>query len=84
MAYTLAEAARLMTDPLKKGIIDIFRRESLIMDKLSWEDAGTLSIKVLRNKTLPTVYWRKIGGIFTESKGEVEELEEREIGRAHV
>jgi hypothetical protein len=77
MAYTLAEAARLMTDPLKKGIIDIFRRESLIMDKLTWEDAGMLSIKVLRNKTLPTVYWRKIGGTFTESKGEVEELEER-------
>jgi hypothetical protein len=77
MAYTLAEAARLMTDPLKKGVINIFRRESFIMDKLTWEDAGTLSVKVIRTKSLPTVYWRKIGGTFTEGKGEVEELEER-------
>jgi hypothetical protein len=77
MAYTLAEASDLMTDPLKKGVIDIFRRESFIMDKLSWEDAGTLSVKVIRTKTLPTVYWRKIGGAWTEGKGQVEEVEER-------
>ncbi len=77
MAITLAEMSRLLTDPLKKGVVDVFRRESKIMDRLSFEDSGTLSIEVLRTKTLPTVGWRKIGNAYGSSQGVTEPIVER-------
>ncbi len=77
MAYTLHDYSVLMTDPLKKGVVDIFRQESLLMERLPWETAGRLSIEIIRTKTLPSVSWRKIGGSFSESKATFEPIQER-------
>jgi len=78
MAYTLADYSRLAGDNLlKRAVIETWRKESLIMDSLSFENAGKLSIKVIRSGALPTVYWRKIGEGWTESKGTTETVEER-------
>lgn len=77
MSYTLADFSRLATQPLKKAVIDIFRRESFMLDTLSFESPGTLNIELLRTKTLPTITARKIGEAYTVSKGEVENLQER-------
>jgi hypothetical protein len=77
MAYTLADMARIATEPLKKGVVDVFRRESFIMDTLRWETVNSLSLTVLRTKTLPDLTWRKIGETWVESKGVVEPIQER-------
>jgi len=76
MAYTLADYARLAPDDLTKGVVDIFRRESPVMDLMSFENADQLSITVLRTKSLPSVGFRKINSSFAESKGTVEPVQE--------
>lgn len=77
MAFTLADFSRLATQPLKKAVIDIFRRESFMLETLSFETPGTLNIEMLRTKTLPTITAREIGESYTESKGDTENLQER-------
>jgi len=65
------------TQPLKKGIFDVFRKSSFVMDKLPWESTGTLSVEYLRTKTLPTITARNIGEAMTDSKGVLEPMEEQ-------
>jgi len=77
MSFTLADFSRLATQPLKKAVIDIFRRESFMLETLSFETPGTLNIEMLRTKTLPTITAREIGESYTESKGLTENLQER-------
>ncbi len=69
MAYTLADYARLAETELKRGIVDILRTASLIMDYLSFEDYGKLNMEIIRTKTLPDVTTRKINETWSESKG---------------
>lgn len=76
MAYTLADFLRLADSDLKKGVIDVFRRESFAMDLMSFPGIDGLSTQVMRTKSLPTVAFRKIGGTWSESKGEVEPIQE--------
>ena len=77
MSYTLSDFYAQATQPLKKGIYDVFRKESFIMDKLPWETTGNLSVEYLRNKTLPTITARNIGEGMTASKGVLEPMEEQ-------
>jgi len=77
MPYTLADYARLADSDLKRGVIDIFRRESFAMDVLQWEDSDTLSIQAIRTKDLPSVGFRRINEAFSASKGTVEPIQER-------
>lgn len=77
MAYTLADYARLAESPLKAGVVDILRASSVLMDALSWEDAGKLNIEIVRTKYLPTVGTRKIGGTWTHTQGGVDTITER-------
>lgn len=77
MAYTLADYARVQKDPLKAGVVDIFRRESSPMDLLPWETIDTLKVQALRTKTLPAVEWRKIGETWSGGSGTVEPVDER-------
>lgn len=77
MAYTLQDYAQLAGDnDLKKGVIDVFRREAIVMDQMSFEDVSTLSVSVLRTKSLPSVTWRKIGGTWSDSKATFEPISE--------
>jgi hypothetical protein len=77
MAYTLADFSKTATDPLKKGVVDVFAKESMLMDMLSFETAGTLGVTLMRPSTLPSIVARNIGESFTESKGIIESLEEK-------
>lgn len=77
MALTMADFSRLATQPLRKAVIDIFRKESMVMDILPWEDAGTLSIEIPRVKDAPVPAWRKINADFSESKAVTETIQER-------
>ena len=76
MAYTLQDYARLAKSDLKAGIVDVFRRESFVMDLMSFENIDGLSVQILRTKTLPTVGWRKIGGTWSPSKATFEPIQE--------
>jgi len=76
MPITLADWARSETDNLRRAIIDIYRKESMIMDALPFEDAGTLKIEVRRTKRAPRPAFRKINADFSESKGTFEPLQE--------
>lgn len=76
MAWTLADMAKVETDPLRKGIIEGLLIDAVVMRQLKFDTAGTLSIKVTRMKTLPTVGWRKIGADYAESTGKTEQISE--------
>lgn len=76
MPYTLSDYERLATDDLKRGVVDVFRRESFAMDLMTFEDTDNLSVQVLRTKSLPSVAFRKIGETWSESKGEFEPVQE--------
>jgi hypothetical protein len=76
MAYTLADFSAQATQPLKKAVIETWRKESFLMDKLPIETAGTLSVEFVRTKTLPTITARNIGEGMTESKGVLEPMSE--------
>jgi hypothetical protein len=77
MAYTLADYSRMAQDPLVKGVVDVFRKESHVLDSLRIETTGYLKYDGMRTSTLPSVYWRKIGESYTESKGVTEPVSER-------
>ena len=77
MAFTMSDFYAQATQPLKKGIFDVFRKSSFVMDKLPWESTGTLSVEYLRTKTLPTITARNIGEAMTDSKGVLEPMEEQ-------
>lgn len=76
MAYTLADFSAQATQPLKKAVIETWRKESFLMDKLQFETTGTLSVEFVRTKTLPTITARNIGEAMTESKGVLEPMSE--------
>jgi len=82
-AFTLADYAS-SNKPLIAGVAQVLREASPLMDLLKFVDAGTLSINVIRAKTLPTVGWRKIGAQLNSSKGSVDMIEETafDVGNA--
>jgi hypothetical protein len=57
MSVTLAEASKLSTDILLKGIIETIVKESPILQKLPFIQITGNSLKYNREKTLPTAAW---------------------------
>jgi len=57
MSITLAEASKLSTDILVKGIIETIVKESPILQKLPFIQITGNSLKYNREKTLPTAAW---------------------------
>ena len=74
---TLADYAQLAPTNIERGVIDVFRRESFILDSLSFEPSGGLQKTVIRSSGLPAVGWRKIGEGWQSSKATFEPLTER-------
>lgn len=60
LPLTLAEYAA-EPKPLVQGVVNIWRKESKLMDVLPFEDVAALSIEVLRSGSMPSVSWRNIG-----------------------
>ncbi len=82
MAYTLAQLAKLETDPTRKGIIMNILRDAKIMEFLPFENVSSLKAVAVRYQTLPTGgAFRQIGGSYTESTdGDVEQVWESVYG----
>jgi hypothetical protein len=57
MSITLAEASKLATDVLLKGIIETIVKDSPILQKLPFIQIVGNSLKYNREKTLPTAAW---------------------------
>lgn len=76
MAQTLTEHLKTTRDNLKAGVLDTLLRRTDLMQIVPWENIGTLSVKVTRRKTLPTVAWRQLNAAHSESTGKTEQLDE--------
>src|SRR5512146_3474231 len=76
MAYTLAQLAKLETDPGKKSIMLNMIRVAKAMEVIPWENVDSLQSLAVRARTLPTGgAFRKIGGTYTEkTDGDVEKV----------
>ncbi len=60
LPLTLADYAA-EPKPLVAGVVNILRKESKIMDILPFVDVGSLSVKVYREGSMPSISWRNIG-----------------------
>jgi hypothetical protein len=69
MSISLAEASKLSTDILLKGIIETVVKDSPILEKLPFIQIVGNSLKYNREKTLPTVGWyAPVTGTWTQSE----------------
>ena len=75
MAITLAQAKATMTDKVDQLVIDEFRRESSLLDKLTFDDAvspgtggSTLTYGYVRLQTPSTASTRKINSEYTANE----------------
>ena len=69
MSITLLEAAKLATDPLKRGIIEIFPRVSPVLERLPFFAVNGMAYKYAQEQTLPGVAFRGINESYDESTG---------------
>lgn len=71
MSLTLLEAAKLATDPLQRGVIEVFPRTSPVLERLPFLTVSSDSYKYNQEATLPGIAFRGIGEGYTESTGVV-------------
>ena len=50
MSITLLEAAKLVTDPLKRGVIEIFPRVSPVLERLPFFNVNGQAYRTIRNR----------------------------------
>ena len=68
---TLLEAAKLVTDPLKRGVIEIFPRTSPVLERLPFFNVNGQAYKYNIEETLPGIAFRGINESYTEDTGVV-------------
>lgn len=68
---TLLEAAKLVQDPLARGVIEIFPRSSAVLQYLPFFDVNGQAYKYNREETLPGIAFRGINESYVESTGVV-------------
>ena len=73
---TLTEAAKLSTDTLQRGVIEIFARTSAVLEMLPFMDIQGNSYRYNVEDTLPGIGFRSVNEAFTESAGIVNQHSE--------
>lgn len=71
MSLTLTEAAKLMQDPLKKGVIETFARSSAVLERLPFFNVNGMAYKYNLEQTMPGIAFRGINDSYVESTGVV-------------
>lgn len=66
---TLLEKAKLCTDPLQRGVIEIFPKTSPVLERLPFFSVSSDSYKYNREETLPNIGFRGINESYTEGTG---------------
>lgn len=80
-APTLAQLAKVLTDPLRKGILMNLLRDSEIIGLVPWEASDSLTVKQVRWKSLPTTpAFRSLNEGYSNGYGETEQVEEALYG----
>lgn len=74
MAITLAQLAQIETEPLRKYILENMVRDTKVMDLLPFENVDSLRSIAVRWQNLPSVAFRAIGGNYTASEGQTEQV----------
>ncbi|MHA7959287.1 major capsid protein [Streptomyces sp. L500] len=69
MTLTLAESAKLSTDMLQRGVIEVFVQESPILDRLPLIQIQGNAYKYNEESTLPGVSFRAVNEAYPESTG---------------
>src|SRR4051812_46675521 len=70
MAMTLTEAAKYTTNKVKKGVLTIIAKDSMVMQKLPFQDVTGNALQYLRENTLPTGSFFAPGEVWTENTGD--------------
>lgn len=73
---TLLEAAKLSTDPLQRGVIEVFPRTSPVLERLPFLSVSSDSYKYNQESVLPGVAFRGINEGYDESTGVVNPVTE--------
>ncbi|MBJ6623653.1 major capsid protein [Streptomyces sp. DHE17-7] len=76
MAVTLAEAAKLSTTALQRGVIETFVQESSILDRIPLMQIEGNAYAYNEEATLPGVAFRSVNEAYTESTGTVNQKSE--------
>jgi hypothetical protein len=79
MALTLIEAAKIALgkdEALRATVMELFARNSDLLQYMPFEDIQGNALKFNREKTLPGVAFRGVNQAYTESTGEVEAVTE--------
>lgn len=71
MSLTLLESAKLVQDPLARGVIEIFPRVSPVLERLPFFEVNGQAYKYNQEQTLPGIAFRGINESYTESTGVV-------------
>ena len=77
MSITLLEAAKLVQNPLQRGVIEIFPRVSPVIERLPFFNVNGQAYVYNQEKTLPGIGFRGINGSYTESTGVLNPVTER-------
>lgn len=76
MAVTLAEAAKLSTTQLQRGVIETFVQESSVLDRIPFMTIEGNAYAYDEEATLPGVAFRAVNEAYTESTGTVNQKSE--------
>lgn len=74
---TLIEAAKLVTDPLQKGVIEIFPKVSPVLERLPFFPVNGMAYTYNRECILPGVAFRGINQAYSPDTGVVNPMVER-------
>ena len=77
MALTLAEASKLIQNPLQRGVVETFARTSSVLEYLPFMDVAGNAYSYNQEKTLPGIAFRDYGGTYEEGTGVVNPVTEK-------
>ncbi len=66
---SLIEAAKLTSDPLKKGVIETFARSSPVLERLPLMDIQGQALRYNVEQTMPGIGFRAINATYTADQG---------------
>lgn len=73
---TLAEASKLIQNPLQRGVVETFPRTSPVLEKLPFLDVAGNAYHWNREQTMPGIGFRSYNETYTESTGVIQPMVE--------
>lgn len=77
MSLTLLEAAKLMQNPLQRGVVEVFPLTSPVLERMPFPNVAGNAFTYNQEQALPGVAFRGIGESYTESTGVLNPVTER-------